>query len=56
MSKGTKIDISFPPTPEAQRLYKRVIKTCPDDEKMACHARSLLQKGLDSTTANGRNK
>ncbi len=43
------IDVSFPPAKEPQKLYKRVVKSCPPGVTVAEHARTLMQKGLDCT-------
>jgi len=50
MSARTHIDVSFPPTDKAaQRLYKKIVATCPAGPKMlAEHARALMAKGLEA--------
>lgn len=49
MSNRSHIDVSFPPAKEPQKLYKRIVKTCPPGISTAEHARDLMQKGLDCT-------
>ena len=53
--KNAFLGISFP-TLEHVQLLRRVISTCPVTITMSEHARQLLQRGLDSTSHNGKKK
>ena len=54
--KAQSIAVTFPPKEEP--LFNRVVKSCPNELRLAEHCRNLLRKALDCTadTAKRRGK